>query len=134
MNTLKKEQLIGIRNAFFSAITQSRKTRTDLLTNEKITRTDFLKIAEREESLQKIADDLNLVVLSEVVADIQEPGNKIITATNNVNEAIAQLRDINKFLGILAAVINMGSTIVVAFSTGNLLKLTNLLDQFETFA
>jgi hypothetical protein len=133
MNTLKKGQLINVRNEIFDLIIKSSKTRSDLVTKGKITRTDSLKIAEREESLQKIANELNLALLSEVVADIQEPGNKIITATNNVNAAITQLQDINKFLGILAAFISMASTIVVAFSTGNPLKLAGLLDEIEAF-
>lgn len=134
MNTLKKDQLINVRNAIFDLIRKSLKTRSDLVTKGKITRTDSLKIAEREESLHKIANELNLALLSEVVADIQEPGNEIITATNNVNAAITKLQDINKFLGIFAAVINMTSTIVEAFSTGNPLKLAGLLDQFEALA
>ncbi len=75
-----------------------------------------------------------MALLSEVAADIQEPGNEIITATNNVNAAITKLQDINKFLGIFAAIINMTSTIVEAFSTGNPLKLAGLLDQIEALA
>ena len=86
-----------------------------------------------EEPLQDIAREFNSAFFIEVVTDIQEPGNRIVKATNNVNEAISQLQDLSKFIDILTALTNIASTILIAVRTGNPLQLANLLPIIEEF-
>ena len=133
MNTLKKEQLINIRDHLLACINKSAARRASLVSSGDLTRELSLKIAKSEKSLQNLADDFNLAIFKEVVADIEEPGNKIMTATTNLKIAIGKLQAINGFIGILAALIGMTSKILMAFSTGNSLQIAALLSEIEAF-
>ena len=129
MKTLKKDQLLEIREEIFAVIDKSSKTRANLLKNDELERRDFLKIAEKENELQEVANDLNRAFLKEVVdTDLKDPGNKIKIATDKVNAAVEKLKTVDEFTGILAKVFNIASKIVGAFSTGNFLQLADVLD------
>lgn len=136
MDTLSKDWLIEIRDAILEVVDQSGDTIVDLVTTGKIEQSDhnYQKIMEYRNSLRDIADKLNSAFFIEVVTDIQEPGNRIVKATENVNAAITRLQDIGKFIAILTALTEIASTILEAVRRGNFLYLANLLPQIEGFA
>jgi len=128
---LNRDQLVEIRDALFEFIDESR-IRRDLLENDgTISREVSERIGQFEEQIRLIADELNSVILRQVIADINEPGRRILSITRDVNAAISTLRSLNDFLGVLAAVISLASTILTAFTTGNPLVLVNVLAQIE---
>ncbi len=129
MTKLTKEQLIIIQENIFSLIDKSSTRRANLVDKNLLKRHESLEIAKEEESLKKLANELNSQLLKKIVeTDLKNPGEQIITATNTLKTKIDQLKAVNDFTGILAKAFNIFSTIVNAFKTGNPLSLTNLLD------
>jgi hypothetical protein len=129
MTKLTKEQLIIIQENIFALIDKSSTRRANLVGKNLLKRDESLEIAKKEKLLKNLAKDLNFQLLKEIVeTDLTDPGEQIITATNTLKKKIDQLKAVNDFTGILAKAFNIFSTIVNAFKTGNLLSLTNLLD------
>jgi ArsR family metal-binding transcriptional regulator len=128
---LKRDQLVEIRGSLFDLIKQSLESRNALEDQKIITRVESERIGKYEDTIRNIADDLNSVILRQVIADIDEPGTKIVAVTKDVKEAIETLKSLNDFLGVLAAVISMAGTVLMAFSTNNPLVLVNILQQIE---
>ena len=131
MRKLKKEELIAYRNAIFDAVDESQRQRGDLLSADKISQDESRKIEKHEVMLSDLADDLNGLILEAVIADISQPGEKIVAITKDVKRAIKELESLNDFIGILAVMISMVTTIITAFSSGNPLTLVNILGQIE---
>jgi hypothetical protein len=133
MNTLTKDQLRFLKKGISALVQQSISTRNKLWNEGKITELEINEIENKENVLQRLFEELNWAMLKETInTDLEEPGQKIMTATNNVNAAITQLEDINKFIGILGTFINIASTIIMAFSPlGTPLQLTNLLGEIQ---
>lgn len=130
-NILKREQLAAIRDSLYDLIKQSLKSRDALEDQKIITRVESERIGKYEAMIQNIADDLNSVILRQAIADIEEPGTKIVAVTKKVEKAVGTLKSLNDFLGVLATVISMAGTILTAFTTGNPLVLVNILNQIE---
>jgi hypothetical protein len=128
---LNRDQLVEIRDALFELIGWSLNRRDTLENEGTISKQVSERIGQYEEQIRLIADELNSVLLRQVIADINEPGKKILAVTRDLEEAIGTLKSLNDFLGVLAAVISLATTILTAFTTGNPLVLVNVLDQIE---
>ncbi len=98
---LNRDQLVDIRDAFFDLISWSL-TRRDTLENQGIiTRQESDMIGQFEDQLRLIADALNSVILRQVIADIDEPRNRIVAVTKDLEAAIGTLQSLNDFIGVL---------------------------------
>jgi hypothetical protein len=128
---LSRGQLVDIRDGFLDLISWSL-TRRDTLENQRtITREESEMIGQYEAQVSLIANSLDSVILRQVIADIDEPGKRIVAVTKDLEAAIGTLQSLNDFIGVLAAVLSLATTILTAYTTGNPLVLVNVLDQIE---
>jgi hypothetical protein len=74
---------------------------------------DFsLQLSHKETELNSIASRLAIMEIQEIVTDLSEVGKRLEKATNKVEAAIQELKDINKILGILTSFVNIFRTIL----------------------
>lgn len=128
---LKRDQLVDIRDELFDLVQSSQLQQDKLRSNEVITEEEAKRIGQYREALLLIANDFNSLILRQVIADISKPGERIITVTKDVQAAIKTLESFNDFLGVLASVMSLFTTILSAFTTGSPLMLVNVLGQIE---
>lgn len=130
---LKRQQLIQARDLLRDLVWKIHDRKNDLLDEEQITRDEFNKISRREIRIRNLIDEITVLIFQSILTDIKEPEQKIIAATNKINNAIQELQEINKFLSGLELVINLFSTIVLAVGTGNPALIARVLDQIAAF-
>ena len=128
---LSRDQLVDIRDGFFDLISWSLNRRDTLENQGTITRQESDAIWQYEDQVRLIANALNSVILRQVIADIDEPGKRIVAVTKDLETAIGTLKSLNDFVGVLAAVLSLATTILTAYTTGNPLLLVNALNQIE---
>lgn len=131
MNKLRKDELIAVRDEIFAVIEESQLRRSDLVSSGQMTSDESRIIGSYEQSLRDLAGDLNRAILRIIITDISKPRDRIVTITKDVKNAIQELETLNDFIGILAAVISLITTVITAFSSGNPLQLVGLIDQID---
>jgi hypothetical protein len=129
--TLNREQLAAIRDSFLDFNQASRSRRDKLENDGRITSAQSERIGQLEDQLRLIANHLNDDLLRQVLADIDQPGNRIKSATDALKEAVNTLKSLSDFVGVLSAAISLATTILTAFTSGNPLVLANILDTVE---
>lgn len=130
-NTLKREALADIRDGFLDFNVATRTRRDALEDDGIITRDESNHIGKFEEQLALIASDLNDVILRQVIADIEEPAQRIRRVTDDLKDAVVSLNRLNDFIGVFSALLSLATVILTAFTTGNPLALVGALTQLE---
>jgi hypothetical protein len=126
---LSREQLIQARESLRDLVWKIHAQKNDLLDEGKIDRDQFNKISRREMKIRNLIDEITVLIFQSIVTDLQEPGQKIIAATNKVNSKIEELQEINQILARLELVINLFSTVTLAVGTGNPALIANIVGQ-----
>ncbi len=72
-----------------------------------------------ETKLLGYANTLKTLQMREILTDLQEPGNRIKAVTNKLEDAIQELQEINKLIGILSRVVDLVGKIVSTIAIGN---------------
>lgn len=126
---LSRGQLIQARESLRDLVRKIHVQKNDLLDEGKIDRDQFNKISRREMKIRNLIDEITVLIFQSIVTDLQEPGQKIIAATNKVNSKIEELQEINQILARLELVINLFSTVTLAVGTGNPALIANIIGQ-----
>lgn len=85
-------------------------------------------VAWLEDKLLDLQDDLNLGILDNIIADINNYKPKIETASKQLQEAIDQLNDLSNTFGAIAVAVNLFSSLISAFS-GNFSSLIGIVSK-----
>ena len=72
-----------------------------------------------ETKLLGYANTLKTLQIKEILTDLQEPGKRIKAVTNKLEDAIEELQEINKLIGILSRVVDLVGNIVHGIAVAN---------------
>jgi HPt (histidine-containing phosphotransfer) domain-containing protein len=84
-----------------------------------------------EFALLEAAKRLATSATAAVLTDLQNPGAKIEEATGKLIRALQELQQINKIIGVVAAVVNVFAAIVGAVTTPGLPGVAKIIGAFD---
>jgi len=129
---LTLKELVQHRDLIFQLARALDRRRVELFFADKIDREEFKELGLEQRKLLAIVDDYILGILKEIETDIEQPGEQINSATTSVENAINQLEEVNKMLGIVGEVVNLFTGIIGAVSNLNpLATISNILDRIR---
>jgi hypothetical protein len=92
------------------------------------------QLSQKETELNSIASRLAITEIKEILTDLSEAGKRIEKVTNKVEAAIAELKDINKIIGILTSFVNLFRTILGGQPIVAIAKFINDIDRLSARA
>ena len=128
-NILTLQELEDLRTLYRQSRNITFRRREQLFQQGKITQQLFDKMVEEEEKLDRLIDEINDSIFDTITVDIQEPAKKIELSIEKANKAIEELKEIDKILGFVNAMINLAQNLIGAVTTGDFALIASSIDQ-----
>ncbi|MEC4814948.1 MAG: hypothetical protein SAK29_16955 [Scytonema sp. PMC 1069.18] len=92
------------------------------------------KLSHKETELNSIVSRLAITEIQEIVTDLSNVGTRLEQVTNKVEAAIAELKDINKVIGVLTSFVNIFRTILGGQPIAAIAQFINDIDRLSARA
>ena len=130
-NKLKRDELMKNITSLIEVAQNINDFRFSQKIDDKITDDEFRKLSVEERKIRDLIDELTLKLFESIVTDITAPGDKIQQTISKVNDALGELEEVNKILGIASKVISLFTTVTLAASTGNVAQIGTIIQQID---
>jgi len=130
-NKLKRDELMKNITSLIDIAQNINDFKFSQKIDDKITDDEFRKLSVEERKIRDLIDELTLKLFESIVTDIKTPGDKIQQTIGKVNDALGELEEVNKILGIASKVINLFTTVTLAASTGNVAQISTIIEQID---
>ncbi|MDM9583695.1 MULTISPECIES: hypothetical protein [unclassified Nostoc] len=107
------------------------KRAAELFKAKKISQSDLESINNDCQKFVDFAAKLNSIELNKVLTDINEPAQKIIEATNSLDQAAAKIQEFQNFFDILSPLIRLGEAVSNAIVSGGVAAIGNLVRELR---
>jgi outer membrane murein-binding lipoprotein Lpp len=135
MADITTAELIECRNNLLQAIEVLRTVRQEALGANRIDQTKFEKLQTKELLLESKASALSIAIivsqLDTLATDVSSPKAEIIAATDKLDAANTRLQDFDKFLDLLAKVVNLFGVIVNAVQQPALATISTIINHIK---
>jgi hypothetical protein len=137
LSKLTTAELKNCQKILSEGLEELRKVKSKALEDKKITRDQFADILSYQLKLESLEGEITLLIMDKNLDELDtnapsSPGAKIVAATKKLNEANSKLADFNKFLNLLANLVNLFGAIANAIRIPSLASIDSILQVINT--
>jgi hypothetical protein len=134
---LKKAELQDCLTIISKGLEELRRVKSKALEDDKITTKQFAELLYFQLKLESLAGEITLLIIDQKLDELEtdlpsSPGAKIVAATEKLNQADSKLADFNKFLELLANLVNLFGAIANAIRIPSLASIDSILRVINT--
>lgn len=130
---LMEAELRACRDLIIKRVNESMIKRSELMSQGKINFNQSVVISNDETRLLNLVNQTSILIISQVLTDIQKPGDILKSVSQQLEKTIKKIQNFNDFIGTLSIFIKIFGKLSTAIASGSgaIAQIGELINDFQ---